>query len=103
MLRPRPKKRWWRSMSGLESFSLKACCPAGIRVNAVAPGSVKTKLRAEIMAANPARAEANLAKIPMQRFGTPEDMAGAVSFLASPAAAYVNGHILAVDGGLTIS
>ena len=75
----------------------------GIRVNAVAPGSVKTKLRAEIMAANPARAEANLAKIPMQRFGTPEDMAGAVSFLASPAAAYVNGHILAVDGGLTIS
>ena len=75
----------------------------GIRVNAVAPGSVKTKLRAEIMAANPARAEANLAKIPMQRFGTPEDMAGAVSYLASPAAAYVNGHILAVDGGLTIS
>lgn len=75
----------------------------GIRVNAVAPGSVKTKLRAEIMAANPARAEANLAKIPMQRFGTPEDMASAVSYLASPAAAYVNGHILAVDGGLTIS
>ena len=75
----------------------------GIRVNAVAPGSVKTKLRAEIMAANPARAEANLAKIPMQRFGTPEDMAGAVAYLASPAAEYVTGHVLAVDGGLTIS
>ena len=77
--------------------------PYGIRVNAVAPGSVKTKIRAEIMAANPERAEANLAKIPMQRWGTPEDMAGAVSYLASPAAAYVNGHVLAVDGGLTIS
>ena len=77
--------------------------PYGIRVNAVAPGSVKTKIRAEIMAANPERAEANLAKIPMQRWGTPEDMAGAVSYLASPAAAYVNGHVLAVDGGLTVS
>ena len=75
----------------------------GIRVNAVAPGSVKTKIRAEIMAADPARAEANMAKIPMRRWGTPEDMAGAVSYLASPAAAYVNGHILSVDGGLTIS
>jgi 2-deoxy-D-gluconate 3-dehydrogenase len=77
--------------------------PYGIRVNAVAPGSVKTKIRAEIMAADPARAEANMAKIPMGRFGTPEDMAGAVSYLASPAAAYVNGHVLSVDGGLTIS
>jgi 2-deoxy-D-gluconate 3-dehydrogenase len=77
--------------------------PFGIRVNAVAPGSVKTKIRAEIMAANPERAEANLAKIPMKRWGAPEDMASAVSYLASPGAAYVNGHILVVDGGLTIS
>jgi len=77
--------------------------PYGIRVNAVAPGSVKTKLRAEIMDRDPARAEANLAKIPMKRWGAPEDMASAVSYLASPGAAYVNGHILVVDGGLTIS
>lgn len=77
--------------------------PYGIRVNAVAPGSVKTKLRAEIMAANPERAEANLAKIPMKRWGSPEDMASAVSYLASSGATYVNGHVLAVDGGLTIS
>ena len=75
----------------------------GIRVNAVAPGSVKTKLRAELMAANPERAVANMAKIPMQRWGTPEDMAGAVVYLASPAADYITGHVLAVDGGLTIS
>lgn len=75
----------------------------GIRVNAVAPGTVETKLRAEILAANPKRRESNMAKIPMGRFGTPEDMAGAVSYLASPAAVYVNGHVLAVDGGLTIS
>jgi NAD(P)-dependent dehydrogenase (short-subunit alcohol dehydrogenase family) len=44
-----------------------------------------------------------MAKIPMGRFGTPEDMAGAVSYLASPASSYVNGHVLTVDGGLTIS
>ncbi|NKB50135.1 MAG: glucose 1-dehydrogenase [Alphaproteobacteria bacterium] len=74
-----------------------------IRVNAVAPGTVETKLRAEILAANPERRDANMAKIPMGRFGAPEDMAGAVSYLASPASAYVNGHVLAVDGGLTIS
>ena len=75
----------------------------GIRVNAVAPGSVETKIRAALLAADPVRREANMAKVPMKRFGTPEDMAGAVSYLASPAAAYVNGHVLAVDGGLTIS
>ena len=75
----------------------------GIRVNAVAPGSVETKIRAALLAADPARRAANMAKIPMGRFGTPEDMAGAVSYLASPAAAYVSGHVLSVDGGLTIS
>ncbi|MDH3739279.1 MAG: glucose 1-dehydrogenase [Alphaproteobacteria bacterium] len=75
----------------------------GIRVNAVAPGSVETKIRAALLAADPVRRETNMAKVPMKRFGTPEDMAGAVSYLASPAAAYVNGHVLTVDGGLTIS
>ncbi len=75
----------------------------GIRVNAVAPGSVKTKFRAEAMERDPARAEANLAKIPMKRWGASEDMAGAVSYLASSGATYVNGHVLVVDGGLTIS
>lgn len=77
--------------------------PHGIRVNAVAPGTVETKLRAARMAANPERREAGLAKIPLGRFGTPRDMAAAVAYLASPAAAYVNGHVLAVDGGMTIS
>ncbi len=75
----------------------------GIRVNAVAPGSVRTKLRAEILDANPVHAEAKLAEIPMKRWGAPEDMASAVSYLASSGAAYVNGHVLVVDGGLTIS
>ena len=75
----------------------------GIRVNAVAPGTVETKLRAKILAADPERRATNMAKIPMGRFGTPEDMAGAVSYLASPSSSYVNGHVLTVDGGLTIS
>ena len=77
--------------------------PHNIRVNAVAPGSVETKLRAAILAADPVRREAIMANVPMARFGTPEEMAAAVSYLASPGASYVNGHILTVDGGLTIS
>ncbi|MBS27960.1 MAG: 2-deoxy-D-gluconate 3-dehydrogenase [Alphaproteobacteria bacterium] len=77
--------------------------PQGVRVNAVAPGTSETKLRAEVMAADPERRESGIAKIPLGRFTEPEDVAGAVSYLASPAAAYVNGHILAVDGGMTVT
>ena len=49
-----------------------------------------------------ARREAGLSKIPLGRFTDPEDIAGAVSYLASPAATYVTGHILAVDGGMVM-
>lgn len=77
--------------------------PLGVRVNAVAPGSTMTKLRAELLENDPARRDAGIAKIPLGRFTEPEDVAGAVSYLASPAANYVNGHILAVDGGMTVT
>lgn len=76
--------------------------PQGVRVNAVAPGAAETKLRAASLA-DPARREPRLARIPLHRFAVPEDVAGAVSYLASPVANYVNGHILAVDGGLTVT
>jgi 3-oxoacyl-[acyl-carrier protein] reductase len=45
---------------------------------------------------------AALSRIPSQRFGTPDDVAAAVSFLVSPAARYINGQVLGVDGGLVI-
>lgn len=78
-----------------------AWAPEGIRVNGIAPGLVDTKLT-RVTTQNPKRLEASLAKIPVGRVGSPEDMAGAAMFLASPYAAYVCGQTLVVDGGLTL-
>lgn len=73
----------------------------GVRVNGVAPGLVDTKLT-KVTTENPDRLAASLRGIPLNRLGTPEDMAGAVLFLASPLAAYITGQTLIVDGGLTL-
>jgi NAD(P)-dependent dehydrogenase (short-subunit alcohol dehydrogenase family) len=73
----------------------------GIRVNAVAPGTVETRTRAEYFNANPAARKAMIERIPLHRFGEPEEIAGAVRYLASPEAAYVTGQTLLLDGGLT--
>ena len=72
----------------------------GIRVNAVAPGRVDTPSRAGSLA-RPGYREAALGRIPLRRFGTAEEVAAAVSYLVSPAAAYVTGQTLVLDGGLT--
>jgi len=69
-----------------------------IRVNAIAPGTIVTK-QTEGLLANPDALATRLAKIPMNRLGRPEDVAGAAVFLASDAAAYITGHVLPVDGG----
>lgn len=73
----------------------------GIRVNGIAPGLVPTKITA-VTTEHPERLEGALQRIPLRRLGTPEDMAGAALFLASPLSAYVTGHTLVVDGGLTL-
>jgi 3-oxoacyl-[acyl-carrier protein] reductase len=73
----------------------------GIRVNGLAPGLVDTKLT-KVTTDNPERRAGALASIPQGRLGTPEDMAGAALFLASPLASYVTGHTLVVDGGLSL-
>lgn len=73
----------------------------GIRVNGLAPGLVDTKLT-QVTTQHPQRLEGALASIPQRRVGTPEDMAGAAIFLASPLASYVTGHTLVVDGGLSL-
>ena len=70
----------------------------GVQVNAVAPGYIATRTT-EPLRADPLRSAEILARIPAGRWGVPQDVAGAAVFLASPAADYVSGHVLAVDGG----
>ncbi len=70
----------------------------GINVNAVAPGYIETDATTALRG-DPVRHRQILDRIPAGRWGQPDDVAGAVVFLASPAARYVHGHILAVDGG----
>ena len=74
----------------------------GIRVNAVAPGWIATPLTQPLQD-DPARAGPILARTPMGRWGTPDDVAGPVLFLASAAAGFVTGVVLPVDGGYLIA
>lgn len=123
-LRPMIKRRWGRIINvvspaallgqdgaanyaaakgGLLSFTKSLAREVGrfeITVNAVCPGLVDTRLIAGMPAA---RRERHLGQIPLGRFGRAEEVAQAVRFLASPAAAYVTGATLAVDGGLTMA
>ena len=71
-----------------------------IRVNAIAPTTVMTESRQQMLS-DPDKRAAALSRIPSGRFATPEDIAAAVVYLASPGAASVTGHTLPVDGGLT--
>lgn len=76
--------------------------PHNIRVNAIAPGVVRTDF-AKAMWEDPEREAALQRATPLRRIGEPEDIAGAALFLASRAGAYVSGHALVVDGGMTIN
>jgi 2-deoxy-D-gluconate 3-dehydrogenase len=70
----------------------------GVNVNAIAPGYIATNNTAALQA-DETRNRQILERIPAGRWGDPKDIAGAAVFLASPASDYVNGHVLAVDGG----
>ncbi len=74
----------------------------GIRVNGIAPGLVPTKLT-KVTTENEQRAAGAVARIPAGRMGTPQDMAGAALFLASPLADYIVGQTIRVDGGMTLA
>jgi NAD(P)-dependent dehydrogenase (short-subunit alcohol dehydrogenase family) len=73
----------------------------GIRVNAIAPGWIQTPLTGALRA-DPERSRAIIERTALKRWGKPEDLVGGVLFLCSPAAAFVTGAILTIDGGYSI-
>ena len=76
--------------------------PFGVCVNAIAPGVFRTDLNAALLEGTP-RGQEFLMRTPMRRFGNLEELTGAAVFLASDAASFVTGHVLAVDGGFLAS
>jgi 3-oxoacyl-[acyl-carrier protein] reductase len=72
----------------------------GIRVNLIAPGLVRSKMTA-ITWQDPARLEGTERQVPLRRIGEPDDIAGAIIFLASRHAGYITGTSLTIDGGLS--
>jgi NAD(P)-dependent dehydrogenase (short-subunit alcohol dehydrogenase family) len=79
-----------------------AWAPDGVRVNAIAPGWIETALT-EPLYSDPQRRDEILRRTPLGRWGQPADVAGAAVFLCSPAAAFITGVILPVDGGYSIA
>jgi 2-deoxy-D-gluconate 3-dehydrogenase len=89
------------SKSGLAGLTKLLACewaPKGLNVNAIAPGYIATNNTAALQS-DETRNRQILERIPAGRWGDPSDLGGAAVFLASSASDYVNGHILAVDGG----
>jgi len=79
-----------------------AYAPDGIRVNAVAPGWIATPLT-QALQDDPARSGPILARTPLGRWGTPDDVARAAVFLCTPAAAFMTGVVMPVDGGYMVA
>ncbi len=90
------------ALAGLTKAMAVEFAARGITANAIAPGYFVTDLTKHL-AADPAFNSWLTARTPAARWGEPHELGGAVVFLASPASAYVNGHILTVDGGMTAS
>ena len=90
------------SKAGLIGFTqslAKELASRGITVNAIAPGFIETDMTSEL---KPEMRDAILKQIPLGSFGSAEDIAGAALFLAGPAARYVTGQVLTVDGGMVM-
>ena len=90
------------AVAALTRAQAVAWAPRGIRVNSVAPGWVETQI-SERARNDAVRAPAILARIPMRRWAKPAEIAGVVQFLLSPAAGYITGAMIPVDGGFSIA
>lgn len=86
----------------LTKSAAKELSPMQIRVNAVAPGIIKTERFEELYEASGDKIDQRISRIALGRLGTPQDVANAVAFLASDRASYISGHILGVDGCASI-
>ena len=86
----------------LTRSSAKELAPQHIRVNAVAPGIIRTERFEELYEVSGDKIDDRISRIALGRLGTPQDVANAVSFLASDRASYISGHILGVDGCASI-
>lgn len=80
----------------------KELASSGVRVNAVAPGIIRTELFEKLYESDGSKIDTRIERIALGRLGTPEDVADAVSFLASDRASYISGQILGVDGCASI-
>lgn len=89
-------------LAGLMRSLAAEFAPSGIRCNAICPGYVETQMNKELRA-QPGLYDRVKNRSPLRRWAKPEDMAGPAVFLGSDLAAYVNGHLLVVDAGLTTS
>lgn len=86
------------AMAGLVKALANEWAGYGVNVNAIAPGYMNTEMIMPLIS-DPQRGPAILNRIPAQRLGNPDELVGAVIFLASAASSYVHGHTLVVDGG----
>ena len=87
-----------REMTGAEMV-MEALADQGVRVNAVAPGTIATELAKNAVLTSEDAKNRILSRTPMKRLGEPEEIADVVAFLLSDASSYVTGEIVVVDGG----
>jgi len=86
------------AVAGITKALANEWARSGVTVNAIAPGYMATD-NTQALRDDETRSREILGRIPANRWGTPEDLAGAAIFLASPASDYITGHVLVVDGG----